>query len=384
MANDNKKEAGVVSIGHLPRGTHNAVTDVGGVRVGHKTIIRGEGEPGTVSGVARTGVSVVYPHKNVWSEPVYAGTSILNGNGEMTGCAWVDESGLLTTPIALTNTHSLGVVRDALIEYCRGGDSGNSGDRGTACPNRWILPVVAETWDGYLSDIDGMHVRKEDVFEALEDAQEGHCLQGNVGGGTGTTCFEFKGGIGSSSRKIYIDGDEYTVGVLVQANYGMRYQFMIEGVPVGREINLDEVPGRADFGRPSKSDTGSVVVVIATDVPLLPDQCKRLARRASLGLGLTGSIGANSSGDFFIAFSTGNRCRGFFSEEGSSFHSVATVGPETMNGLFEGAVEAVQESVINALLYAETMTGIDGRIAHALPAERLKEILRERNTAIKE
>ncbi len=380
MAGDNKIKPDFVSIGRLEKGLCNAVTDVDGVRVGHKTIIREEGKPGAVSGVARTGVSVIYPHKDIWAEPVYAGTSILNGNGEMTGCAWVDESGLLTTPIALTNTHSVGMVRDALIEYCR------DQNRGVDCPGRWILPVVAETWDGYLSDIDGMHVQKEDVFEALDKAQGGDCPQGNVGGGTGTTCFEFKGGIGSSSRKICIDGEEYTVGVLVQANFGLRHQLIIDGAAVGKEINLEEVPGRSDIGGIPKSglggnpakDTGSIVVVIATDVPLLPDQCKRLARRASLGLGLTGSIGGNSSGDFFIAFSTGNRCKGFLSQEGSSFHSVRTVGPETMSLLFEAAVEAVQESVINALLFAETMTGIDGRIAHALPEVRLKEILRKK------
>ncbi len=365
-------------IGRLKRGLYNAITDVDGVLVGHKTIIKGEGQPGAVAGIARTGVSVIFPHKEVWSKPVYAGTSVLNGNGEMTGSAWIEESGLLTTPIGLTNTHSVGVVRDAFIEYYKNRNPSS----------KWMLPVVAETWDGYLSDVNGMHVLKEDAFEALETARGGVCPQGNEGGGTGMTCFEFKGGIGSSSRIVEIDGRDYTIGVLVQANFGARYQFMLNGVPLGKMIPTGEVPGRENTNPAGseglkgpagpfnpKNDTGSIIVVIATDVPLLPHQCRRLARRAGLGLGMLGSVSANSSGDIFIAFSTGNCCDGFLSEEGDSFHEVTTVGPETMSLLFEGVVEAVQESVFNALCAAETMRGIDGRRIYAIPMERVREIM---------
>lgn len=352
-----------IRIGRLPTGALNAISDVEGVLVGHKTIIRGEGKPGVTEGVARTGVSMIFPHRDIWAKPVYAGTSVLNGNGEMTGSTWIEEAGLLTTPVGLTNTHSVGVVRDAMIKYRKKNNPSLD----------WMLPVVAETWDGYLSDINGMHVRKEDVFESLDTAKGGPVEQGNVGGGTGMVCFEFKGGIGSSSRLLKIDERPYVLGVLAQANFGARYQFMLKGFPVGRLIDTEEVPGR---NTPTPAgDTGSVIVVIATDVPLLPHQCKRLARRASLGLGMMGSVGANSSGDIFLAFSTGNICDGFFEEEGSSVRRVDTVKPEAMSLLFEAAVEAVQESIYNALGAAETMTGIDGRTVHALPMDRVKTII---------
>jgi D-aminopeptidase len=380
-----------IKIGRLPVGPFNAVTDVKGVLVGHKTVLKGEGRLGVTSGVARTGVSVLVPHGEIWSKPVYAGTFALNGNGEMTGTAWIEESGLLTTPVGLTNTHSVGVVRDALIEYRKKQEPTTD----------WLLPVVAETWDGYLSDINGMHVSREDVFEALEEAKGGPVPQGNVGGGTGMVCFEFKGGIGSSSRLLEIDGRTFTVGVLVQANFGARYQFRLGGLPLGELIGTNVVPGRLETERPvsgsgtgpagkkqpgpglasrsSRSpsdDTGSIIVIIATDVPLLPDQCKRLARRASLGLGRMGSISANSSGDIFLAFSTGNICEGFLEKGGEAIRSVATIKPDAMSLLFEAAVEAVEESIFNALRFAETMTGIDGRTIHALPMDRVKSIFR--------
>lgn len=371
MKNKRIRDYGI-AIGRYSPGEKNSITDVPGITVGHKTNLKGDFNSQPDGPIARTGVSIVYPHSNIWTEPVYSGTSILNGNGELTGAAWVEESGLLTTPIALTNTHSVGVVRDAIIEYYK-----NTYDS----TNLWMLPVVTETWDGYLSDINGMHVTKEDTIAALENAQTDICEEGNVGGGTGMTCFEFKGGIGTSSRIIDFEDRKYVLGALVQANFGLRYQLTVQGVPIGRLIPTSEIPGREDkkhsaVPRPV-DDTGSIIVILATNVPLLPHQCKRLARRASLGLARTGSVGANNSGDIFIAFSTGNICKGFLNDSYGKLYSVKTVTPETMSELFEAAIEVTEEAILNALCSAETMTGIKGRTIYSLPMEKVTGIMAE-------
>jgi D-aminopeptidase len=339
-------------------GPLNAITDVRGVEVGHVTLISGEGKLTRGKGPVRTGVTAILPKgKDAVGERVFAAWTALNGNGEMTGAAWVEESGHLGTPILITNTHSVGTVRDAVIEWNanRSTGEGYSGD--------FSLPLVTETWDGFLNDINGFHVRKEHAFQALENAKGGPVAEGNVGGGTGMVTHRFKGGIGTSSR---VAGD-YTVGVLVQANYGRRELLTIAGVPVGREIP-DLLPKR---GAPDDG-TGSIIVVIATDAPLLPHQLKRLARRAALGIGVVGGRGENTSGDLMIAFSTAN-------PENSKIEGVATVRMlpnERINPLLVATVDATEEAIVNALIAAETMTGIDGNTVYALPHDRLREILR--------
>ena len=351
-----------LSIGRYPCGKYNAITDVAGVRVGHATVIK-DG-PGPVSGIARTGVSAIIPCDDVINHPLYAGMHSLNGNGEMTGSWWVEESGLLGSPIMLTNTHSVGVVRDTVIDYyCRKYPGALD----------WMLPVVAETWDGFLSDINGFHVRPEHVVAALDSAAAGPVAEGCVGGGTGMCCHEFKGGIGTSSRVLPKEEGGYAVGVLVQANYGRRPELTIAGAPVGQEIPVSEVPGRdnpTEPVRPYQGD-GSIIVVVATDAPLLADQCKRLARRAGLGVGITGSTAADGSGDIFVAFSTANR----LDNSGERF-SVETLNHVRMNPLFTATVEATHEAIVNALCMATTTRGIRGRVAHALPLDRLRDILR--------
>jgi D-aminopeptidase len=363
-----------VRIGRLAPGRFNAITDVPGVLVGHETVVRGEPAGDRVAGIARTGVTVIYPRRSIWREHVYAGSFSLNGNGEMTGLLWVEESGLLSTPIGLTNTHSVGLVRDAFISYhfARNPDS----------RIRWMMPVVTETWDGYLNDINGMHVSRENVFHALDAADGGPVAEGSVGGGTGMTCYEFKGGIGTSSRQASLAGRVYTVGTLVQANYGRRYQLLVDGVPVGRAISLREIPGRLDLppveappSPPAAAREGSIVIVIATDVPLLADQCKRLARRASMGLARVGSFAADNSGDIFLAFSTANVIPGEPAGPAGRPFDVTTIDHESMSVLFEAVVESVEESILNALCAATTVTGIRSHTAHALPLERLKEVL---------
>jgi D-aminopeptidase len=360
-----------IRIGWLPRGPYNAITDVSGVLVGHATVI--EGQPGSdrVKGIARTGVTVVFPQKNIWEEQVYAGAFSLNGNGEMTGLLWVEESGLLGTPIAITNTHSVGLVRDAIISYhfSKNPDS----------KSRWMIPVVGETWDGFLNDVNGMHVKQEHVLQALDSASSGRVAEGSVGGGTGMVCYEFKGGIGTSSRVISLNGRQFCVAALVQANYGRRYQLIVDGVPVGREIPVTEVPGRTDLKQtgPSSSREGSIIVIIATDVPLLADQCKRLARRGALGIARAGSMGADSSGDIFLAFSTGNRIHSSLHATSDEGFAVRTFGHEVLTPIFEAAVESVEEAVLNALCAATTLTGIRKQTAYALPLDRLSGIMRQ-------
>ncbi|HEY2469268.1 MAG TPA: P1 family peptidase [Terracidiphilus sp.] len=351
-------------------GLANAITDVPGVEVGSTTLIRGEGPLKVGEGPVRTGVTVILPRgpKNV--DPVYAGWFSLNGNGEMTGTTWVEESGFLEGPVAITNTHSVGIVRDSMIAW---------GLQHGALAQPWALPVVAETWDGYLNDLNGFHVKKEDVFAALDSAKPGPVAEGNTGGGTGMVCYGFKGGTGSSSRVLSKEQGGYTVGVLVQCNCGRRPQLMIAGVPVGKEIPGNEpYAENASPGLPGselKGDVGSIIIVIGTDAPLLPHQLKRIARRASLGLARTGSISGNGSGDIFIAFSTANTRAN--AEPGPN--TVLTVSNERISPLFEATVEATEEAIVNAMVGAKTMTGIDGHTVYALPHEKLQEILKKYN-----
>ena len=342
-----------ITIGGLPTGPYNAITDVPGIRVGHSTLIYDEPR------VARTGVTVIVPREgDILVDQCYAGFHSFNGNGEMTGMHWLEESGLLGSPIAITNTHQVGVVRDALVEHewARHPDV------------RWLLPVVAETYDGRLNDINAFHVTKEHVFAALAAAASGPVAEGNVGGGTGMICHEFKGGIGTASRVAGTGGAVYTVGVLVQANYGSRPDLRVDGVPIGRRIPVTSVPGV--WTKPSTS--GSIIVVVATDAPLLPTQCKRLAQRATVGLSRVGGYGHNGSGDLFLAFSTGNHVP----READDPVAVRMLPNHRMDALFRATAEAVEESILNALTAAETMTGYEGRTVYALPLDQLEEMMR--------
>ena len=338
-------------------GKLNAITDVAGVEVGHETLISGKGKLEVGSGPVRTGVTAILPRGKKSTDPVMAGFFSLNGNGEMTGTAWIEESGFLEGPVMLTNTHSVGVVRDAVIAwYVKRAEKGKQ---------PWLLPVVAETFDGWLNDINGFHVKQKHAFAALDAAKTGTVREGNVGGGTGMTCFEFKGGIGTASRLVGKPDGGYTVGVLVQANFGSRHQMRIAGISVGEEIKENAFR--------SRPESGSIIILIATDAPLLPHQLKRLARRASLGLARTGSVAGNGSGDIFLAFSTANA--GAARKEGTA--SLTMLPNERMNALFDATVQATEEAIINALVAAETMTGAQDRKVIALPHGRVKEILKK-------
>jgi D-aminopeptidase len=340
-------------------GAFNAITDVEGVEVGHSTLISGEGSLRVGFGPVRTGVTAILPRGKHPTEPVFAGWFSLNGNGEMTGTTWVEESGFLEGPVMLTNTHSVGVVRDAVVAW---------GIKHEQQSQPWSLPVVAETWDGYLNDVNGFHIKEKHAFEALDNASSGLVVEGNVGGGTGMICYEFKGGIGTSSRKLDEKGGKYTVGVLAQANYGRRKQLRIAGAPVGNEIIENTIWSH-------RNELGSIIVVIATDAPLLPHQLKRLARRGSLGLARNGSISGNGSGDILIAFST-QKIQAINST-GTQPILVAMVRNNLMDPLFEATVQATEEAVINALVAAETMTGIDDHQVAAIPHERLRNVLKK-------
>jgi D-aminopeptidase len=352
-------------------GPLNAITDVAGVQVGATTIIRGEGALKEGEGPVRTGVTVILPRGAKNTDPVYAGWFSLNGNGEMTGTTWVEESGFLEGPVAITNTHSVGMVRDSMIAW---------GLKHGALAQPWALPVVAETWDGFLNDLNGFHVKPEDVFAALDSAKSGPVAEGNTGGGTGMVCYGFKGGTGTASRVLPSNQGGYSVGVLVQCNCGRRPQLTIAGVPVGKEI-----PGAEPYaqlsepaslpGSEMKGDVGSIIIVVATDAPLLPHQLKRLARRASLGLARTGSISGNGSGDIFIAFSTANPHAN--AEPGPN--TVKTVSNERISPLFSATVEATEEAIVNAMVGAKTMTGIDGHTVIALPHDKLQQALKKYN-----
>ena len=338
-------------------GPINAITDVKGVEVGHTTLISGEGKLEVGRGPVRTGVTAILPRGRESSDPVFAGWFSLNGNGEMTGTTWIEESGFLEGPVMITTTSSVGTVRDAVVKYYT---------RRKEQQQPWVLPVVAETYDGFLNDAHGFHVKEEHVVAALESAKGGAVAEGNVGGGTGMTCCEFKGGIGTASRKLTDKEGGYTVGVLVQANFGSRKQLRIAGVPLGEEITEGAF-------RPKES--GSIIIVVATDAPLLPHQLKRLARRAALGLARTGSVAGNGSGDIFLAFSTANPAAA--KKEGLA--ELTMLPNDRMNPLFDATVQATEEAIVNALVAAETMVGRDGHKAVALPHDRLKEVLKKYN-----
>ena len=341
-------------------GPLNAITDVKGVEVGHTTLISGDAAATAGVGPVRTGVTAILPRGKDSSDPVFAGWFTQNGNGEMTGTTWVEESGFLEGPVMITNTHSVGIVRDAVIAWRlkhRGPDK-----EGYA----WSLPIVAETWDGYLNDINGFHVKAEDAFHALDSAHGGPVEEGNVGGGTGMICNEFKGGIGTASRLLDAKYGGYTVGVLVQCNYGQRDQLRIAGVPVGREIAGPKV---------WDDDVGSIIVIVATDAPLIPTQLKRVAKRATLGLGRNGSYSGDGSGDIFIAFSTANPG----AASSSGVRPLNMLPNDRINPVFLATVEATEEAVINAMIAAETMTGVKGHTVLALPHDRLREVLNKYN-----
>ena len=370
-----------IRIGRLAPGRWNAITDVAGVRVGSSTLIAGEGPLVVGQGPVRTGVTVVLPRAaGEDDDPVFAGYAVLNGNGEMTGTIWLAESGLLESPIAITNTHSVGVVHDALIRYVVPHQERMS-------ELAWSLPVVAETYDGYLNDINGMHVRPEHVFAALDSASSGPLAEGCVGGGTGMICHGFKGGTGTASRLLATAQGGWTVGALVQANYGQRRLLRVDGVPVGELIPpelvpLPGVPAAQPFAAATpiapESGAGSIIVVIATDAPLLPHQCRRLAQRATLGVARMGGLGENSSGDIFLAFSTANRGLRAPVATGEAYtvQTARMLPNDAMTPLFEAAGEATEEAILNALCAATTTTGINGRVAYALPHGRLQDALR--------
>ena len=334
-------------------GPLNAITDVSGVEVGHVTLLH-DGDRKTGRGIARTGVSAILPHGKD-STPSFAGWFSLNGNGELTGTAWIDESGLLDGPILSTNTYSVGTVRDAVIAWAL--------DHGLP-ETRWTLPVVGETWDGYLNDITAFHVTRDHVFAAIDGARPGPVGEGSVGGGTGMICYEFKGGIGTSSRKVSVDGD-WSIGVLVQANHGTRNELLVAGVPVGRELVGGHIPPQP---------SSSILVFVATDAPLLPHQLKRLARRCSLGLARTGSTSHSSSGDLFLAFSTANQAE---LGTGRTSRSRLEYLPDvSLDPLFDGVVQSVEEAILNALVAGKAMVGYHGHAVEGFPTARLPEILR--------
>src|SRR5512132_1174055 len=348
-------------------GKLNSITDIPGVEVGYTTLIRGDGKLEVGKGPVRTGVTAILPRGHAsLNDPVYAGIFSLNGNAEMTGTAWVDESGFLEGPIISTNTHSVGVARDAVIAWrVTHGAADKTG-------YWWSLPVVAETWDGWLNDINGFHVKPEDVWRALDSAHGGALQEGSVGGGTGMICYEFKGGNGTASRKIDIRPEgadknaspqSFIVGVFLQANFGRRPQLTIAGIPVGKKIPGDVY----------KQESGSCIAVIATDAPLLPNQLKRLARRVSLGLARTGTISGNGSGDLFIAFSTANAN---VAGPDQVTHTVQTIPNDLMDPLFTSVVQATEEAVVNALVDNHSMTGRDNHYVEALPHDRLRELMK--------
>jgi D-aminopeptidase len=352
-------------------GPLNAITDVRGVEVGMTTLISGEGPLKVGAGPVRTGVTAVLPRGKASKDPVFAGWFSLNGNGEMTGTTWIEEAGFLESPVFITNTHSVGVVRDASIKWA-------AEHLGLFQP--WSLPVVAETWDGTLNDINGFHVKPEHVVAAIESATGGRVAEGNVGGGTGMICYGFKCGTGTASRKLDARAGGYTVGVLVQANHGSRSLLRVAGVPVGQEIPQSASDRAADPVRLADAvgELGSIIIVVATDAPLLPHQLKRVARRASLGLARTGSISSNGSGDIFIAFSTANPGAAGTADVAQ----VTMTSNNRIGSIFQATVEATEEAIVNALVAAETMTGIDGHRVEAIPHDKLQQALRKYNRVV--
>jgi D-aminopeptidase len=345
-------------------GPLNAITDIKGIEVGHTTLISGDGKLQVGVGPVRTGVTAVLPRGKNSMDDVFAAWFTLNGNGEMTGTTWVEDSGFLDGPIMITNTHSVGVVRDAVIAWRV--KRAPPDDEGYW----WSLPVVAETWDGYLNDVNGFHVKPEHIFHALDSAHSGPVEEGSVGGGTGMVCNEFKGGIGTSSRVLSAKQGGYTVGVLVQCNYGDRNQLRIAGIPVGREISDNKVRG---------DDVGSIIVVVGTDAPLIPTQLKRVARKVSLGLGRDGSYSGDGSGDIFIAFSTANPG----AAQNKGLRQLTMLPNDDLNPIFLATVQATEEAVINAMVAADTMKGVNDRVVIGLPHDRVREILKKYNRLLK-
>ncbi len=341
----------------------NAITDVDGVEVGYETLIRGEGKLVAGQGPVRTGVTAILPRgRDGAAVPCAAGAYSMNGNGEMTGLAWVEESGELQTPITITNTHSCGVTRDATIRWMV--------ERGIGTGQNWGLPVAAETYDGFLNDINGFHVSAESTFEALDSARGGPMEMGSVGGGTGMTAYEFKGGSASASRRVEAAGGHYAVGAFVQANFGRRHELTVRGVPVGRTLTGGEFMSKG---------AGSIIAVIATDAPLMAHQLKRLARRVPLGLARTGTTGHNGSGDIFLAFSTANRDA--FASPPAESHHFQALANDAMDPLFEAVVQAIEEAVIDAMVANRPMTGVDGHTVPALPHDGLLAALRQHGAA---
>jgi D-aminopeptidase len=343
-------------------GPWNAITDVLGVEVGYTTIVAGDGPLQVGVGPVRTGVTAILPRGRASHDPVFASWFPLNGNGEMTGTAWVEESGFLEGPILLTNTHSVGLVRDAVVDW-----QAKTGK----LFQPWSLPVVSETYDGFLNDINGFHVKERDVLNALETAHSGPLVEGNVGGGTGMVCYEFKGGTGTASRTLGEDEGSYRVGVLVQANFGVRGQLQVAGVPIGKEITAHRP---FPSSKSPDSERGSIIVVVATDAPLLPHELKRVAKRAALGIARTGGMAGNGSGDIVVAFSTANA--GAARPVGPIAH-VEMLSNSRITPLFNATALATEEAIINAMVAAETMTGVDGRTVYGLPQEDLIEVLRK-------
>ncbi len=351
-------------------GPLNAITDVPGVAVGHTTLISGEGKLQVGKGPVRTGVTAILPRgKDSMNSPVFAGWFSQNGNGEMTGTTWVEESGFLEGPVMITNTHSVGVVRDAVIQWRVA--------HGQPDPTGywWSLPVVAETWDGWLNDINGFHVKSEHAMQAMDSAKSGPVAEGSVGGGTGMICNGYKGGIGTASRKLDAKAGGFLVGVLVQCNYGTRNNLRIAGIPVGREIPSEDPYAAAPY---DTIERGSIIIVVATDAPLLAHQLKRLARRVSLGLGRNGSISGNGSGDIFIAFSTANP--GAAKTDG--IVNLTMLPNDRMDAVFAATVQATEEAIVNAMVAAETMTGIENHRVIALPHDKLRAVLKKYNRLV--
>ena len=360
-----------ITIGSMPPGALNAITDVAGVLVGHSTIVRGRGALTIGNGPVRTGVTAVLPRKDIWFNAVFGATHTLNGDGEMTGIHWIRDLETIAHPIIITNTASVGSAHEAAMAYMNERHPGRD----------WgFLPIVAETWDGRLNDIRGLHVKRQHVFEALDSARSGPVAEGNVGGGTGMIAYAFKGGIGTSSRALAADEGGYTVGVLVQANFGSRDQLLIDGVPVGREMAKEALPEVKSEGQPNADHEGSVIVIVATDAPLSSRQLERLARRAALGLARTGTSSGNTSGDIFLAFSTANVIP---QQDPPKVLDARLLSTDEINPLFRAVVEATEESVINAMMKAETMTGINGNTVHALPYDRLAAVMAKYGRPVK-
>ncbi|MCL4868557.1 MAG: P1 family peptidase [Anaerolineae bacterium] len=354
MSRARLRDLGIV-IGQLPTGPHNAITDVPGVLVGHTTLIYDEPR------IARTGVTAIIPRDGqIWQDNCFAAYHSFNGCGELTGMIWVEESGTLCYPIILTTTHHVGTAHEAVVAYGQ--------ERELAGISS--LAVVGETWDGWLNDLDAFHIKKEHVVQALNAAAAGPVAEGNVGGGTGMICHDFKGGIGTASRVVETKSGRFTVGVLVQANHGGREDFRLDGVPVGQILNYQVIPDPWETVAPFTTASSSILIIVATDAPLLPHQCKRLAQRATLGFARVGGLGHNGSGDIFFAFATGNHLA-----EGQK--TLTWMPNYQMTPLFTATAEAVEEAILNVLTAAETMTGYKGRTAHALPLDTLQEIMRK-------